>query len=99
MSDTVRASHILVSSNGRDSDAALAAINDIKAQIDGGASFADLAREHSECPSGSSGGDLGPFGRGAMVAEFDKVAFELEVGSVSDAVETQFGYHLIHRTE
>ena len=99
MADTVRASHILVSTNGSDSDAALTAINEIKAKIDGGEDFADLAREHSDCPSGSNGGDLGPFGRGAMVAEFDKVAFELEVGSVSDAVETQFGYHLIHRTE
>ncbi|NQW02009.1 MAG: peptidyl-prolyl cis-trans isomerase [Rhodospirillales bacterium] len=99
MADTVRASHILVSTDGRDNETALAAINDIKAKIDGGEDFASLAKEHSDCPSGADGGDLGPFGRGAMVAEFDKAAFELEVGTVSGAIETSFGYHLIHRTE
>lgn len=99
MADTVRASHILVSTDGRDNETALAAINDLKAKIDGGEDFAALAKEHSDCPSGADGGDLGPFGRGAMVPEFDKAAFELEVGNVSDAVQTSFGYHLIHRTE
>jgi len=98
MADTVRASHILVSTDGRDKETALAAINDIKSKIDGGDEFASLAREHSDCPSGSDGGDLGSFGRGAMVAEFDKAAFELDVDKVSDVVETAFGYHLIHRT-
>ena len=91
MADKIRASHILVKTE--------AEVNDIKVQIDGGADFASLAREHSDCPSSSEGGDLGSFGHGAMVAEFDKAAFELEVGNVSDSVKTQFGYHLIHRTE
>ena len=99
MADTVRASHILVSTDGRNKETALTTINEIKARIDGGEDFAALAKEHSDCPSGSDGGDLGPFGRGAMVPEFDKAAFELEVDHVSDAVETAFGYHLIHRTE
>lgn len=99
MADTVRASHILVSTDGRDKEAALSAINDIKAKIDAGEEFAALAKEHSDCPSGTDGGDLGSFGRGAMVAEFDKAAFELEVDKMSEAVETSFGYHLIHRTE
>ncbi len=99
MANMVRASHILVSTDGRDSDEALKSINDIKAKIDGGEDFASLAQAHSDCPSGADGGDLGTFGRGAMVAEFDKAAFELEAGSVSDVVETAFGYHLIHRTE
>jgi peptidyl-prolyl cis-trans isomerase C len=99
MADKVRASHILVSTDGRDKETALAAINDIKSKVDGGEAFADLAREHSDCPSGADGGDLGAFGRGAMVAEFDKAAFELDVDKVSDVVETAFGYHIIHRTE
>jgi peptidyl-prolyl cis-trans isomerase C len=91
MADKIRASHILVKTE--------AEINDIKSQIDGGADFAILAREHSDCPSSAEGGDLGSFGHGAMVAEFDKAAFNLEVGDVSGSVKTQFGYHLIHRTE
>ncbi len=99
MADTVRASHILVSTDGKEKESALASINEIKAKIDGGDAFSDLAREHSDCPSGADGGDLGSFGHGAMVAEFDKAAFELDVDSVSDVVETAFGYHLIHRTE
>jgi len=73
-------------------------VEDIKAAIDGGADFADQAREHSECPSGSSGGDLGDFGRGMMVAPFEEVAFDLDVDEVSGPVETDFGYHLILRT-
>jgi peptidyl-prolyl cis-trans isomerase C len=91
MVDKVRASHILVKTE--------AEVIDLKSQIDGGTDFGKLAREHSDCPSGAEGGDLGSFGHGAMVAEFDKVAFDLEVGDVSDPVKTQFGYHLIHRTE
>ena len=71
---------------------------DIKAAIDGGADFADQAREHSECPSSRSGGDLGDFGRGMMVAPFEEVAFDLDVDEVSGPVETDFGYHLILRT-
>ena len=59
------------------------------------AAFAELARTHSDCPSSSKGGDLGEFTHGQMVPEFDKVAFEQEVGTVSAPVKTQFGYHLI----
>ena len=95
MSNQIRASHILIST----SDDALAQITELKTQIEGGANFADLAREHSSCPSSSDGGDLGKFGQGAMVPEFDKAAFALEVRGISDVVETQFGLHLIHRTE
>lgn len=73
-------------------------IQAIKAQIDGGADFAELARKHSDCPSGKSGGDLGSFGRGQMVGPFEQAAFGLPVGGTSGIVETQFGYHVIRRT-
>jgi len=98
MPDSIRASHILRNVGGRSKEDALKEVEDIKAAIDGGADFADQAREHSECPSGSSGGDLGDFGRGMMVAPFEEVAFDLDVDEVSGPVETDFGYHLILRT-
>lgn len=86
----IRASHILVPAVGD-------AIN-LKKQIDGGASFEDLAKAHSKCPSGKQGGDLGFFGPGRMVQAFDTAARSLAVGQVSDPVITQFGYHIIKRT-
>jgi len=73
-------------------------ITDIKKQLDEGADFAGLAREHSDCPSAARGGDLGPFGRGQMVKPFEDAAFELEVGAVSGIVTTQFGHHVIKAT-
>ena len=88
------ASHILVPDQ--------AAAEDLKRQIEDGASFADVAREHSQCPSSAQGGALGEFGPGEMVPEFDKVVFSAEVGKVHGPVQTQFGYHLIEissRTE
>lgn len=82
------ASHILVKTEQQ--------ARDLKSQIEGGASFAELAKQHSQCPSGRAGGALGTFGRGDMVAEFDQVVFgDLPVGQVSEPVKTQFGYHLI----
>ena len=84
--------------SGLSREDALAQIETIKSEISGGASFADQATEHSDCPSSSKGGDLGSFGPGAMVPEFDTAAFELEVGEISDVVETDFGFHLINRT-
>ena len=71
---------------------------DLKKQIEGGADFGDLAREHSECPSGRDGGGLGSFGPGQMVPEFDTVVFNEEVGAVHGPVQTSFGYHLIEIT-
>jgi peptidyl-prolyl cis-trans isomerase C len=98
MSDEIQASHILVATDSKSKEDALAQITEIKEKIDGGESFADLAKEHSDCPSGRSGGDLGSFGRGMMVPEFEQAAFALDADGISDVVETNFGYHLIQRT-
>ena len=85
-----RASHILVKDR--------ASAEDLLKRIKGGAQFESLAREHSACPSKSSGGDLGWFGPGKMVAQFESAVKRMSAGSVSDVVQTQFGYHLIKCT-
>lgn len=94
----------VVSNNAKAATAeadALKKIKDLKAQIDQApeteraAKFAELAKANSACPSSAKGGDLGPFQHGAMVKEFDEVAFALPEGKVSDPVKTQFGYHLV----
>ncbi len=85
-----QARHILVST--------AAECQDLKTQIEGGADFADLARQHSTCPSGQRGGDLGEFSPGQMVREFDEVVFKEDVGAVHGPVKTQFGFHLIEIT-
>ncbi len=74
------------------------ACQDLKQEIQGGADFAELARKHSKCPSGRQGGDLGEFGKGQMVAEFDKVVFGEAVGVVHGPIKTQFGWHLVEVT-
>ena len=74
-------------------------IEDIKKQLDGGADFAELAKAHSDCPSGKNGGVLGAFQRGQMVQPFGDAAFAQEIGKVGEIVETQFGYHLILVTD
>lgn len=71
---------------------------DLKAQLAAGASFEDLAKQHSTCPSGRRGGGLGEFGPGQMVKEFDTVVFQEPVGVVHGPVKTQFGYHLVEVT-
>jgi peptidyl-prolyl cis-trans isomerase C len=72
---------------------------DLKAKIENGeTTFEEAAKEYSQCPSGSDGGNLGSFGKGAMVPEFDKVVFNDEVGVVHGPVQTQFGYHLLEVT-
>lgn len=95
--EQVLCQHILV--KGSD-DAALDKIKGIRARIvDGRADFAEEAKKHSDCPSGQQGGSLGWFGRGMMVPEFDKVAFEMAKGEVSNIVTTQFGYHIIYKAD
>jgi len=71
---------------------------DLKKQIEEGADFAEIARQHSNCPSSAKGGDLGQFGPGQMVPEFDRVVFSAPVNEVQGPVKTQFGYHLLEVT-
>ena len=105
--EQVRASHILIKTDTTGSEAdpnqakaeAKAKIQGLLEQIKGGADFAELAKANSDCPSAARGGDLDFFARGQMVAPFEKAAFALEVGKVSDIVETRFGYHIIKVTD
>jgi len=71
----------------------------LREKIKMGEDFDGLAKIHSKCPSGQAGGNLGVFGRGQMVKPFEDATFELDVGGLSQPVQTQFGYHLIQRTQ
>ena len=99
-----RASHVLVDTREMKTDAELAQalekIKKIKAEVDSGKDFAEVAKQHSDCPSKDKGGDLSFFKRkGQMVEPFAAAAFALKVGQVSDPVKTPFGYHIIKVTE
>ncbi len=85
--EKVAASHILVDD--------LEKAQEIKAKLDAGESFSQLALEYSSCPSKENGGALGLFERGRMVPEFEEVAFELALEEISEPVKSQFGYHII----
>ncbi|NLU70461.1 peptidylprolyl isomerase [Streptomyces sp. HNM0574] len=87
---TATARHILVPSEDK--------ATELKAAIEGGADFAELAKANSTCPSGRQGGELGSFGPGQMVPEFDTVVFSAPVNEVQGPVKTQFGYHLLEVT-
>ena len=87
----VRCSHILVSTQEE--------ANHIAKELKAGKDFGELAKKYSSCPSGRSGGDLGFFGKGQMVKEFEVAAFAMKPGEISAPVKTQFGYHLIKVTE
>jgi len=87
---TASARHILVDSQEQ--------CVDLRNQIVEGADFAEVARQHSRCPSGKRGGELGTFGKGQMVREFEDVVFTADIGVVQGPVRTQFGYHLIEVT-
>ncbi len=105
----VLAQHILVKTEGMDAADKAQALDKIKkirarivAETNQGAigeKFSLEAVEHSDCPSGKEGGSLGWFGPGMMVPEFDKASFSMKVGEVSDVIETQFGYHIILKTD
>jgi len=89
MPSKIRVSHILIEKQSQ----ALRILDELKQ----GASFTELARRYSQCPSAKRGGDLGFFGRGQMVREFEQAAFALKEGEVSQPIKTQFGYHIIKR--
>lgn len=91
MTKQVRAAHILVKSEDK--------ANELKGRIAAGDSFAEIAKKWSECPSKAKGGDLGWFGRGQMVREFEEAAFKAKKGEVVGPVRTQFGWHLIQVTD
>lgn len=94
----VRASHILLRVDG-DDEAVAARAAELAAEARAGADFAELARQHSEDETNAeNGGDLGPFGRGRMVPEFENAAFALAAGEISDPVRSPFGYHVINVT-
>jgi peptidyl-prolyl cis-trans isomerase C len=97
--EQIKASHILRKVD-KTADASKKAeakkkIETVRESLETGADFAEMAKKHSEGPSGPRGGDLGYFGRGQMVKPFEEVAFSMEPGTVSGVVETPFGYHLI----
>lgn len=101
--ERVKASHILLAVEPTDDEAAKAEkkakAEEILKQINEGADFAALASQESDCPSKENGGDLGFFTRDRMVKPFADAAFEMDVDTVSDIVETRFGYHIIKVTE
>ncbi len=90
MASKIKAAHILVEKHSQ----ALKILE----ELDKGAEFGKLARQHSTCPSGKRGGNLGSFSKGQMVKPFEKAAFALNVGETTkEPVKTQFGYHIIKR--
>lgn len=97
--ESVEARHILMKFEPTDDDKAKDAkkeeLKKIRKEILKGADFAEMAKEHSQCPSAEAGGFLGKFGKGDMVPEFSEAAFSQKVGEVGDIVTTQFGHHLI----
>ncbi len=102
--ETVTASHILIKFDENDTDETKAAkkakLEKIRADIIAGSNtFAEAATEYSDCPSKVRGGELGTFGKGQMVPQFEVAAFSQEVDEVGDVIETQFGYHIIKVTE
>lgn len=90
MNNKIQCSHILIEKQSQ----ALLIIERIKK----GEKFGKIAREMSLCPSAKRDGDLGIFGRGMMVKEFENEAFKLSIGEISNPVKTKFGYHIIKRT-
>ena len=91
MPNKVHCAHILVKTEKE--------VNNVLERIKKGENFSAIAKDVSLCPSKKRGGDLGTFGRGQMVKEFENTAFALDKGQISEIVKTQFGYHIIKRLE
>lgn len=91
MTTQVRASHLLVETKEE--------AEQLRQEILDGKDFGDVAAAVSMCPSGAKGGDLGFFGKGQMVPEFEEAAFTLEKGELSEPIQTQFGWHLLIVTD
>jgi len=91
MSNKVHCAHILVKTEKE--------VNAVLERLKKGDKFSAIAKDVSLCPSKKRGGDLGTFGRGQMVKEFEQAAFALDKGQISGIVKTQFGYHIIRRLE
>jgi peptidyl-prolyl cis-trans isomerase C len=91
MPNKVHCAHILVKTEKE--------VNQVLERIKKGEKFSAIAKDISICPSKKRGGDLGTFGRGQMVKEFENAAFALDKGQISGIVKTQFGYHIIKRLE
>ncbi len=89
MPNEVHCAHILVKTERE--------ANEVLERLRRGENFANIAKEISLCPSKKRGGDLGTFGRGKLVKEFEKAAFALQKGQISPIIKTQFGYHIIKR--
>lgn len=94
-SEQVKASHILIKTDERSEEEAKTRAHEILTELKDGAKFAELAKKYSEGSSAKNGGDLGFFSKGQMVPEFEKAAFNLEKGELSQPVKTQYGYHII----
>jgi peptidyl-prolyl cis-trans isomerase C len=101
--ETVQASHILIGvdpkASAEEKSKAKEKAEALLKRAKAGEDFASLAKGNSTCPSAPQGGNLGYFGKGQMVPEFEKAAFALKPGEISDIVETQFGYHIIKVTD
>lgn len=91
MSNEIHCAHVLVKTE-KEAQVVLE-------RLQRGEKFANIAKEVSLCPSGKRGGDLGTFGRGRMVKEFEQAAFALQKGQISPVVKTKFGYHIVRRLE
>jgi foldase protein PrsA len=91
MPDKVHCAHILVKTENE--------AKTILERLNKGEKFANIAKEVSLCPSGKNGGDLGTFGRGKMVKEFETAAFALSKGQTSSPIKTKYGYHIVKRLE
>jgi parvulin-like peptidyl-prolyl isomerase len=91
MPNQVHCAHILVKTEKE--------VNAVLERLKKGEKFANIAQEVSLCPSGKRGGDLGTFGRGKMVKEFEDAAFTLQKGQTSPIVKTKYGYHIVKRLE